>query len=88
MWVTVTLCTKRKVFSAQGHWLNDYLQGSPEGKGAPRKGGGWGMGKVCDPDQAPGQLSQLSFPEFVCKEFPQGSKLLPWASLSSTPHSQ
>lgn len=46
------------------------------------------MGKVCDPDQAPGQLSQLSFPEFVCKEFPQGSKLLPWASLSSTPHSQ
>lgn len=83
----LSLCIKKKVFLVRGHSFNDSLQGSPEKKGAPRKvgGGGMGMGMVCDPDQAYSWLSQLSFPEFVYKEIPQGSKLLPRISLASYP---
>lgn len=44
-----------------------------------------GMGMVRDPDQVYSWLSQLSFPECVYKEIPQGSKLLPRTSLASYP---
>lgn len=75
---------KGRYFHLKGHSLNVSLQGSPEGKGAPRKVGGWGMGTVRDPDQTPRWLSQLNVPGFVCK-ITHGGKLLPGAPLTPYP---